>query len=82
MSDMKKMFSVLQAFRVSDDAHRYLRYLDEIEGFITGEVDEEHCSEAISEVREMLLRTHEAALKHVFSWACDKEKCKDSCDIE
>lgn len=82
MSDMEKMLSVLQAFRASEDARKYLRYLEEIEEFINGDVDEEQASEAISEVREMVLRTNEALWRTYFRDPANKEKCKDSCDIE
>lgn len=82
MSDMEKMFSVLQAFRASEDTHKYLRYLEEIEEFISGDVDEEKASEAISEVREMVLRTNEVLWRMYFRDPANKEKCKDSCDIE
>jgi len=82
MSDMEKMFYVLQAFRASENTRKYLRYLEEIEEFISGELDEENAQEAISEVREMVLRTNEALWCTYFRNPADKETCKDFCNLK
>lgn len=81
MSDMEKMFSVLQAFRASENARKYLRYLDEIEEFIDDEFSESEYSDTIEQLRNFIVETNEALWRTYFREPADKEKCKDSCEI-
>lgn len=82
MTDMEKMFSVLQAFRASENARKYLRYLDEIEEFIDDEFSESEYSDTIEQLRNFIVETNEALWRTYFREPADKEKCKDFCDIE
>lgn len=82
MSDMEKMFSVLKAFRASENARKYLRYLDEIEEFIDDEFSESEYIDTIEQLRNFIVETNESLWYTYFREPADKEKCKDSCDIE
>lgn len=81
MTDMEKMFSVLQAFRASENTRKYLRYLDEIEEFIDDEFSESEYSDTIEQLRNFIVETNEAIWRTHFREPADKEKCKDSCEI-
>lgn len=83
MSDMEKMFSVLQAFRASDDCRKYLRYLDEIREFVDGEFSEDEYGEVFGLMRKLILETNESLWRIYFREPADNEKDKsDSCPIE
>lgn len=66
MNDMEKMMNVMEAFRSSENCHKLLRYVDEIEEYIDDVIEEGAYEDELQTVRDLILRTNEFNWHHYF----------------
>jgi len=77
MTDMEKMYSVLQAFSSSEESKKLLQYLDEIEEYIDRDFSEEEYGESIAHLRDLVVSTNESLWRVYFREPVNKERLEE-----